>query len=167
MSGTESIADDNPPARQSAPTVQTESKPETAGAAPSFETPKQRKRYEKVLRRLDNMKASDGGKSTTSTDWFVVGGIAGNEVNFDAFQGTQNVAQRAVEFTTAFGNNCQWRVFYRTSDEAVARQELEGLNLRFEQWVGQQQRLAAAYRDFQIRQAQQSWTRRTRCGPGG
>ena len=112
---------------------------------PVFDSPRQQRRHQETLNRLETMDASNGDP-TGPDDWFVVGGRVGDTVNFDVFQGTRDVARRIVEFRTAYGNNCQWRVFDRTSDEAAARVMLADVKSRFENWRREQEQLAEVYR---------------------
>ncbi len=131
---------------------------------PVFERRKDQRQYEKILLRLARLETEDGSE-TSPDDWFVVGGATGDgSVNFDVFQGTEDVARRVVEFTAAYDNQCQWRIFHRTSDQSEAQELLGDVKSRYANWVREQKQLAEAYRQSQRQQAQAG---RSRCGPRG
>lgn len=126
-------------------------------SSPIFEDSKQQQKYESVLSGIRNLKLRDGNEGT-SNDWFVVGGVVGNQANFDAFQGEEDVARRVVEFLDQTGNRCQWKIFSRETDAYSAQENVSKIKSEYQQWRqvqinrqnaiirSQQQAAANAYR---------------------
>ena len=71
-----------------------------------FEDSKQKLKYESVLNGIGNLRLNDGNAGFIN-DWFVVGGVTGNQANFDAFQGKEDAARQVVEFLDQTNNRCQ------------------------------------------------------------
>lgn len=126
-------------------------------SSPLFEDTKQQQRYESVLNGIRKLKLNDGNEGTIS-DWFVVGGIVGNQANFEAFQGEEDVARRVVEFLDQTDNRCQWKIFSRETDAYTAQENVSKVKSEYQQWRqaqisrqnaiwrSQQQAAANAYR---------------------
>ncbi len=133
-------------------------------SSPLFEDNKQQQKYEAVLGKLRNLRLGNGEKGSND-DWFVVGGAAGNQVNFDAFQGEEEVARKVIEFLEQTNNRCQWRVFSRESDSYAAQENVSKVKSEYQQWRQAQINRANAYRRAQQRAAANSYRRR--CSSGG
>ena len=71
-----------------------------------FKDLKQQLKYDAVLNGIRNLKRNDGNAGSRN-DWFVVSGVVGNQANFDAFQGKEDLAQQVVEFLDQTNNRCQ------------------------------------------------------------
>lgn len=99
----------------------------------TFEDEKQQLQYEHVLKGLRSMKLSSG-EEASSDDWFVVGGVCGNQSNFDTFQGEEDVARRVVKFIAETNNQCQWKVFSREQDSYVAEEMVDKVESKYRQW---------------------------------
>jgi hypothetical protein len=114
-----------------------------------FEDKKQQRQYEDVLKGLRSMKLSSGGE-VSEDDWFVVGGVVGNQANFNSFQGEEDVARRVVEFVAITENRCQWRIFSREEDSYVAEEMVSKVKTNYQQWKqAQYNRMMAAHRSQQ------------------
>lgn len=98
---------------------------------------------EELIEKLHSMEVQGGG-DPLEDDWFVVGGSVGSDVNFDAFQGERNVAERVVDFLESTNDRGQWRVFYRVQDSEKAEELVSKVKNDYGKWRRQQQRTAAA-----------------------
>lgn len=98
---------------------------------------------DEIVEQLHSMEIHGGG-DPLEDDWFVVGGSVGSDVNFDAFQGERDVAQRVVDFVESTNDEGQWRVFYRVQDPEKAEELVSKVQSDYGKWHRKQQRAAAA-----------------------
>ncbi|MDG1511341.1 MAG: hypothetical protein P8R31_06560 [Mariniblastus sp.] len=137
----------------------------TNSSSPLFEDSKQQRKYESVLNGIRNLKLNDGNEGT-SNDWFVVGGVVGNQANFDAFQGEEDVARRVVEFLEQTDNRCQWKIFSRETDAYTAQENVSKVQSEYQQWRQAQINRQNAIRRSQQQAAANAYRRRCSSGSG-
>ncbi len=134
-------------------------------SSPLFEDTKQQQKFESVLNGIRKLKLNDGNDGT-SNDWFVVGGIVGNQANFEAFQGEEDVARRVVEFLDQTDNRCQWKIFSRETDAYTAQENVSKVKSEYQQWRQTQINRQNAIRRSQQQAAANAYRRRCSSGSG-
>ncbi|MDA7926038.1 hypothetical protein N9B46_04260 [Mariniblastus sp.] len=152
-----------PTTRLSSPNVQ--ASVATNSSSPLFEDSKQQRKYESVLNGIRNLKPADGNTGS-SNDWFVVGGVVGNQANFDAFQGEEDVARRVVEFLDQTDNRCQWKIFSRQTDAYAAQENVSKVKSEYQQWRQAQINRQNAIRRSQQQAAANAYRKRCSSGSG-
>ena len=137
----------------------------TNSSSPLFEDEKQQRKYESVLNGIRTLKLTNGNDGS-NTDWFVVGGVVGNQANFDVFQGEEDVARRVVEFLEETDNRCQWKIFSRETDAYAAQENVSKVKSEYQQWRQAQINRQNAIRRSQQQAAANAYRKRCSSGSG-